>query len=87
MWLPFISKIEEEKSKLQKNLRESLLFVQSVMRNQGEFIPDTIGSGDNTYKINGRMFSFNEFSYKHCGFFIDGIKVSRKKFINEARKL
>ena len=90
MWLPFITKInklEKEKSRLQKNVRELLLFVQSVMRDQGEFIPDTISSGDNTYNIDGRMFSFNEFSYKHCGFFIDSKKVSLKKFINEAQKL
>ena len=90
MWLPFISKIsklKKEKSKLRKRVHELLSFVQSVMKNHGEFIPGTIDSGNNTHNINGRMFSFNEFIYKYCGFFIDGKKVSLKKFINEAQKL
>ena len=89
MWLPFISKIKElekERNEFQKSVGELLLFVRSIMKDQGEFIiPDTIGSGNNTYNINGRMFSFNGFDDKHCGFFINGKKVSLKKFIDEAQ--
>lgn len=89
MWLPFINKInklKKERNELQNIICEMIRSVQDILKEHGKFILNGIGSGDNTYTINGRLFEFNEFSCKHCGFFIDNKKVSLKQFIKDAQK-
>lgn len=86
MWLPFISKINKLEKERNDNIREMTQLAQHILRKRGKFILNSLGSGDNTYNVNGRLFKFNEFGHKYCGFFIDNKRYPLKEFVEEVQR-
>ena len=87
MW-PFskFCRLKRERMKTEAKLGAILTHMTRLLEDVGgEFVMNSMGSGDITFKLGKQRFEFNQFGSKFTGFFIDNQPVPFGEFLSKAQ--